>query len=71
MKTKNYYTHSVKLDVKSVVIFLILLNKVGQIDNRCKDRKLRPCKGSVTLTLHKEGGQKVWGRGELFPPSFI
>ena len=33
MKTKNYYTHSVKLDVKSVVIFLILLNKVGQIDN--------------------------------------
>ena len=54
MKTKkcctyNFYAHSVKPDVKSVVIFLILLNKVDEIDNRCKHRKLRPCKGSVTL----------------------
>ena len=39
----NFYTHSVKSDLISVVIFLSLLNKVGQIDNRWKDQKLRPC----------------------------
>ena len=56
----NFYTHSVKSDVKSVAIFLILLNKVGQIDNRCKDRKLRPCKGSVRVT-HIRRGARMYG----------
>ena len=66
----NFYIHSVKSDIKYAVIFLILLNKVGQINNRCKDRKLRPCKGSVTLTLHKEGGPEGMGTWGVIPTKF-